>query len=410
MMLKLKISTLLLCTLLFNITKAQTNNFKFKRNITGVNATWHSFKLPEGLYQNVGLGFDDLRIFGINGKDTLEVPYLLKQKDDLISSQDIPFKQINQSTNAAGYFYTFQSPQSNTINQITLNFRNQNFDWLVKLEGSNDNKDWFTILNNYRILSIKNSSTNYHFTKLDFEDSKYQYFRIALKSQIQPELLSAKISRTDTIKGISQEVKYKTFNIQNDAVQKETIIDISLKNIAPVSFLKLKAMNSFDFYRPLKIEYVTDSFKTDNGIRYHYADLYQGTISSFENPEYHFPNIITSGLRVTIQNNDNQPLRLSGLELKGNIYEIIARFDNPAISYSLYYGNQKSNAPSYEIEKFQSKIPANLTAASIGDEQINPAYSVKTAKPLFENKTWLWIIMTVIIALLGWFSFRMLKN
>lgn len=409
-MLKLKISTLLLFTLLFTITKAQTNNFKFKRNITGVNATWHSFKLPEGLYQHVGLGFDDLRIFGINDKDTLEVPYLLKQKDELISSQDIPFKQINQSSNAAGYLFTFQSPQVSTINQITLNFKDQNFDWQVKLEGSNDNTEWFTILNNYRILSIKNKSTDYHFTKLDFADSKYQYFRVALKSQIQPELLTAKISRIDTIRGISQEVKYKSFNIQNDAVQKETIIEIPLKNTVPVSFLKLKAMNTFDFYRPLKIEYVTDSFKTDKGIRYHYANLYQGTISSFEKSEYHFPNTITSGLRITIQNNDNQPLRLSDLELKGNIYEIIARFDNPALSYALYYGNEKSTAPSYEIEKFQSKIPADLTPAIIGEEQKNPAYSVKIPKPIFENKAWLWIVMSVIIALLGWFSFRMLKN
>ncbi|WP_197082306.1 hypothetical protein [Pedobacter sp. BMA] len=406
----MKINSFLLLMLLFTITKAQTNKFKFRRNITGVNANWHKLKLPERLYKNVGLGFDDLRIFGINGKDTLEVPYLLKQKDDLISSQDVPFKQINQSTNTEGYFYTFHSPQANTINQITLNFKDQNFDWHVKLEGSNDNKEWFTILNNYRILSIKNSSTDYHFTKLDFADSKYQYYRIALKSQVQPELLSAKISKSDTIKGTSQEVKYKKFNIQNDAVQKVTIIDIPLENTVPVSFLKLKAMNSFDFYRPLKIECVTDSFKTDNGIRYNYAELYQGTFSSFEKPEYHFLNTITSGLRITIQNNDNQPLRLGDLELKGNIYEIIARFDNPALSYSLYYGNEKSTPPSYEIEKFQSKIPPDLTSAIIGDEEKNPAYSVNTTKPLFENKAWLWIVMAIIIALLGWFSFRMLKN
>ena len=51
-----------------------------------------------------------------------------------------------------------------------------------------------------------------------------------------------------------------------------------------------------------------------------------------------------------------------------------------------------------------------LTSVTIGTEAQNPVYSIKTEKPLFENKAWLWALMVVIIALLGWFSFKMLKN
>lgn len=76
----------------------------------------------------------------------------------------------------------------------------------------------------------------------------------------------------------------------------------------------------------------------------------------------------------------------------------------------MFYGNEKTQAPNYEIEKFESKIPENLNSVNIGSEQKNPAYSIKIEKPLFENKVWLWALMAVIIALLGWFSFKMLKN
>ncbi|CAH0154592.1 hypothetical protein SRABI27_00620 [Pedobacter sp. Bi27] len=410
MMLKLKINLFTLLLLCVTIANAQTNTYKFKRSITGVNSVWHKMALPNDLYKKANAGFEDLRIFGINGKDTLEVPYLLKQRADKVTTNDIAFKQINQSTNPNGYYYTFQSPGINLINQINLAFKQENFDWKVNLEGSNDNKEWFSLLTDYRILSIKNNDTDYHFTKLNFPDSKYQYFRIAVKSPVQPELLEAKISKTDTVKGTYQEVKYQSFDLKNDVSKKETIINVTLANPVPLSNLRLNAQSDFDFYRSIKIEYATDGFKTDKGIQYNYANLYEGTISSLEEPAFNFANTITSRLKITIQNNDNKPLRLNTLQLKGNIYEIIARFDEPKDEYALYYGNEKATGPLYEIEKFESKIPNNLTSVNIGTEQRNPAYSIKTEKPLFENKAWLWVLMAVIIALLGWFSFKMLRN
>ncbi len=410
MMLRMKINIFLL--LLFSVIFAngQTNGYKFKRNITGINSVWHSMKLPDQMYKNANAGFDDLRIFGINAKDTIEVPYLLKQRADQIISKEVDFKPVNESANANGYYFTFELNNVTTINQINLAFKEANFNWLVTLEGSNSNTEWFRILKDYRILSIKNNDTDYQFTKLSFPDSKYLYYRLMIRSAEKPGLLEALINKTDTIKGTYQNVKYKTFRLNNDAVNKETVIDVTLENPVPLSYLSLNAQSDFDFYRSIKIEYATDSFKTDKGMQYNYASLYQGTLSSLEKTEYNFENTIASRLKITIQNNDNKPLRLGKLELKGNIYEIIARFDNPKLTYAIFYGNDKIQAPSYEIEKFENKIPENLTSLTIGEEQKNPTYTTKIEKPLFENKVWLWALMAVIIALLGWFSFKMLKN
>jgi len=409
-MLKLKTNIFILLFACFATANAQTNAYKFKREITGVNSLWHSMKLPDGLYKNANAGFEDLRIFGIKGKDTMEVPYLLKQRADQIISKEIDFKPVNESANANGYYYTFELKNVTEINQINLAFKEANFNWDVTLEGSNSNSEWFTILKDYRILSIKNKDTDYQFTKLSFPDSKYQYLRLMIKSPVKPGLLEALINKTDTVKGTYQDVKYKIFELKNNTVDKETVIDVALENPVPLSYLKLNAQSHFDFYRPIKIEYATDSFKTEKGMQYNYAPLFEGTISSLEKSEFNFQNTIASKLKITIQNNDNKPLRLNGLALKGNLYEIIARFDNPTLTYALYYGNENVTAPSYEIEKFENEIPSILTAVTIGNQKENPAYSIKIEKPLFENKTWLWALMAVIIALLGWFSYKMLKN
>lgn len=410
MKLKLKIKLLLALLVCITSTQAQTNTYQLKRPITGVTANWHKLKIPDDLYQKVNAGFEDLRIFGIQGKDTLEVPYILKQRAEKIISKEVDFRPVNESETADGYFYTFQLNSAAIINQIALSFKETNFNWLVTLEGSNANTEWFTVLKDYRILSIKNNQTDYQFTKLSFPNSNYQYYRLRIKSTKKPSLLEALINKTDTIKGVYADVKYQSYELKNDAKNKETVIEVGLKNAVPIASLKLNAQSDFDFYRPIRIEYATDSIKTEKGVQYNFATVYDGTISSLEKPEFNFSNVITNKLKITIANHDNKPLRLSGLELKGNVYELIARFDDLKANYALYYGKAEAVLPNYEIEKFEDKIPLNLTSVDVGEEQKNSSYTVKIEKPLFENKLWLWSLMAVIIGLLGFFSFKMLKN
>jgi len=387
------------------------NTYQYKRKITGVQTTWHNLVLPDHLYKNIQRDLQDIRILGIRGKDTIEVPYLLKQKTDQISQKEVNFKLINQSAATEGYYFTFQMLTPTAINQIILNFKQTNFDWRLSLEGSIDNKEWFSILNDYRILSIKNQDTNYQFTRLGFPDAQYGYFRVRISSSKAPVLKSARILQTDTVKGMYKEIKYASFQVKNNPKTKESTAEIVLKEPLPVSSLKIPVNSNFDYYRNFHVEYATDSFKTDRGLQYNYTDLYDGVISSSEIPVFSFPNIIASRLRITIQNNDNRPLLLHPPVLKGSIYEITARFDDPTgYDYALYYGNQAAIAPNYEIAQFKDKVPEGLAAVQLGAEEQNPAFRIEKSSPLFENKAWLWAIMAVIIALLGWFSYKMLQK
>ncbi|MCZ4244483.1 DUF3999 family protein [Pedobacter punctiformis] len=411
MMLKLKIKLFIALLFFAGTLQAQVNQYQYKRTINEVSSTWHNIELPAQVFKNLAPGFEDIRIYGFNGKDTIEVPYLIKQRSSQTSQKEILFNLINKSNNQNGYYFTLQASKTSTINQIDLSFKQNNFDWKATLEGSNNGTEWFTILKDYRILSIKNKDTDYQFTKLNFSDAAYSYFRIQVKSPELPTLLAAKTLLIDTVKGLYQDVKYSGFELKNDNKTKQSIIEVTLANAVPISFVKINAQSDFDFYRPIKIELATDSFKTDKGIQYNFTDVYNGVISSLENPEFNFKNTISSRLRITIENYDNRPLRLNPIQLKGNVYDLVARFDNPKLNYALYYGNNKAASPDYDIARFENKIPSNPSALSIGNEEKNPSYNtIVTAQPLFSNKNWLWALMVVIIALLGWFSYKMLKN
>lgn len=394
----------------FLTVQAQTKSYQYKRVLTGVKDNWHTISLPSQLFEHTQRELADLRIYGIKGTDTIEIPYLLKQRNTAIKVKEISFRLMNQSANGNGYYYTLQPLNTTDLNQIKLSFKQTNFDWKINLEGSNDNKEWFTLLNNYRILSIQNKATNYQFSDLNFATAKYNFYRIAIMANEQPELKEAKIAKIDTLQGVYKDVPYQSYQLTNHIDTKETTIDVALANPTPISSLKLLIPSKTDFYRNLNIAFATDSFKTEKGLQYNYTTIYNGTLSSLEKQEFDFNSTLVKHLKITIANEDNQPLRINGIKLMGPIYQLIARFDEPNNQYALYYGNKTVAAPSYELKNFDNKIPTKINEISLGKEVKNPAFSSTINQPLFKSKAWLWALMGLIISLLGFFAYKMLKE
>lgn len=406
---KTKIKLILITIFCFSTVTAQIEKYNYQREIIGVSDTWHKLLLPNDIFGNVKKDLNDIRIYGITDPDTIEAPYLLTMLTGSTKWNDIPFKLINQSHNDDGYYFTFKIPSDDIINLINLNFNNSNFDWRINLEGSQNMRDWFTVIDNYRILSIKNDITNYTFSTLKIPDSHYNYFRLLIKSTERPDLASAKIYERKIIEGIYREYPIKAKSIHTNDKYKQSVIEITLPMPVPVSFLKISVSDEFDFYRPLRIQYLVDSVKTEKGWRLNYNALSSGTLSSLEENEFKFNQRITNKLKITIQNHDNQPLNIKTVKVKGYVYEMIARFNIPA-EYYLVYGNKRAHKPIYDIVNFKENIPKEQTELSLDNEEEIGRAELPLIGPLFKNKVWLWIIMIVIIFVLGWFSIRMLKT
>lgn len=397
---------------------AQFSQFHYKREIKGIseNASktavnpWYSLTLPNDLFEKMRPDLIDMRIVGITGnKDTIEAPYLIQSTKEEKVEKELGFRLINSSHNEKGYFFTFEMPVESEINQIALDIAQTNFDWRLKLEGSQNQQEWFTLAENYRILAIQNAHTNYHFTNILFSDAKYRYFRICIDSKIRPDVTSANISKQAFNTG-----KYQTYSIQKqtntiDKKSKQTIMQIELQKAVPISYLQFVVKNTFDYYRPIKIEYLTDSVKTEKGWVYSYNTLVNSTLSSLEKREIQFENTICKQIKITIENGDNEPLTIDAVTVKGNLTTIVARFTQAA-TYYLLYGNKNATQANYDISLFQEKIPTQVAELTLGAEEAIPQDGTKKVEPLFTNKAWLWGIMLFVIVLLGWFSLRMMRN
>jgi hypothetical protein len=384
--------------------------YGFKRELLGIKDQWHKIILPDEIFEKISLDFSDIRIYGFNDdKEVVEAPYILKLLTEIYSQKEVPFKLINESKNEKGFYYTFEVPTVVPVNLFNLNFRQLNFDWKIALEGSQNQQEWFNIIEGYRILAIKNDITDFQFTKVVIPSSKFQYFRLFIESKNDPELISAKISLDDlsacNIRNYSN-IETKTIDSKKN---KDTTISIDLKTPVPVCKIKIDVKDKFDYYRPITIQYLSGKVKTQQGFDYLYSSLASGTLNSLEKNEFKFNSTVIKNIRIIISNQDNEPLNINSIQAEGYVYELIARFAEPG-DYFLTYGNNNIGKPDYDISRFEDKIPKIMTALQLAKEElIEKDPKPKPPRP-YLNQNSLWLVMILIIVILGWFSIKMIKQ
>lgn len=401
--------TILLLLLSFAVLGQE--EYKYKSEVKGINDKWHTLPLPDTIYSKLQANLADLRIKGITAKnDTVEAPYLLKVAREYSETKEIAFTALNTSFNANGYFYTFQLKDNKPVNRLKLNFDTPNFDWLVSLEGSPDGKKWFTVLEDYRIVSIKNKTTDFKFTTLSFPQTTYSFLRMQVKSNNDPLLMAASVLKKEMTEGLYNNFSIETINVENNKTNRTTEITVELPLKVPVSKLAIGVTDDFDYYRRISIQYLADSVKTEKGWYYSYKPLTSGTLHSINGNEFTFVSTVLKKLKVVVYNNDNEPLNFGDFNVRGYKHALLARFTTPA-TYYLVYGSKRVVArPDYDILQFVDNIPENLSALSLGKEQlIKSSFDLKR-EALFENDAWLWAVMALIIIILAGFTFKMLKK
>jgi hypothetical protein len=404
------INILIITLLSSSLSYAQLQNYQYKRALQGVTETWHSIELPNDIYGKISKQYADIRIIGITQTgDTIKVPYLFKTDMPKNERTLMPFKRINTAHQSGRYYMTFEMDNLETINRIDIDFLADNFDMRIKLEGSNQQKEWFTLLDDYRILSIKNTQTDYRFTQLIFENAKYKYFRISAANKALIDTRKVGIYQVKATDILAKSYQ-SNFRLDNKNKSRSDVFLIDLPHPVPVSQIEIKVNNNNDYYRPVRIEILEDSVKTDKAWHYNYRHVFSGTLTSFEKNIFSFDEVLTNKMMLTINNQDNESLDVRAIIPKAYKHWLLARFPDKPAEYYLLYGNKDARKPQYDLVHFQQKMPQKAVQLSLQDEQIIAQSKTKQASPLFMDERLLWAIMLVIIAVLGWFSLKMLQK
>jgi hypothetical protein len=390
-------------------SSGQKTPFQYRRDLGKLSPGWKLLILPQDIFHKLSDNKSDIRIVGTDEiGDTLEAAYLREVLSEKSERKQIDFDIINRSTRPHEWIYTFQTRSSQTLNEIETEFRTGNFDGKAKLEGSLDQKEWFTILENYRLLSIQTPETSYRFGRLIFPVSDYAFYRLRILCDVDPDLTTAYLWQTIQTPAVSYSTPPFKLVEKTDRNSKETIVRVQFDYPVPVSSIDLKTGNSLDYFREMSIRAAKDSVKTRNGMQINYHPVWEGTLSSLEKKPILFETQLVKWLEIIVRNEDNEPIHFNNIIPTCN-QEILKIRISKEGNYSLLYGKKGANEPHYDLAYLPVPSIDSITLLEVGQELSLVKKAIETEQTKLKT-FWLWGIIALTIALMVWFSVRMARN
>ncbi len=200
------------------------------------------------------------------------------------------------------------------------------------------------------------------------------------------------------------------FHLEEDAKEKCTIINVRSRR-EPLTGLMLETTDR-NFSRPAVVQ-----IPVERGINTEWVEVGRATLSVVSFRGYHreqlkvaFPEQRQETYRIIIQNEDNRPLKITGVAAEGNVYHIVflALKDT---AYRLYYGSEAAERPSYDMATVLASLREGYQAIqeSLGAQVANPDFGEKPGllfRKLLGSKILLGIVICLMVAVLAWGLFR----
>jgi hypothetical protein len=386
------------------ISVAAPAQYTYQRKLSEVTQTgWYRFELPPAMFTKVKPSFDDLRIYAV-GNDSTEIPYLVRIATDEIIREQVKAEPFNISRQGTTLYFSVKLNRVEPVNLATLQFEQDNYDADVTVEGSNDQKEWFTVQTG-RIISINKTPVSYRYNQINFPESKYTFLRFAIKNNTALTLSQVDFYQTKTTRGHFSEV---SSTLSTKTIDKQSELFVQFEQPILLSRLSIAAAANQLFYRNVHIDWLYDSIVSETGTHYQYQSLYSGVTSSFKQDTLLFDPQVVSKIRVTIYNADNPPVQVNKILAWSPQVEVLTHLQ-PG-DYVLRYGNNKVFAPHYDLQHFVKELPDSLPQLQISSELKPEQITKPESTPWFKNKLWMWGALAVIVAILGFFTMRMLRE
>jgi hypothetical protein len=399
-----------ICILIFVL--ASTFNFAEKfRYVTGLppvdSSGFYKIQITPQINSKLKTGFADLRLFDNEQK---EVPYLLR--DDTPVSQSSSFQEYEifdrKYLKDSITQIIIKNKAGGQINNISLVIRNADVQKEMELTGSFDGKQWFVVKESEIFSSSTNDKDIAEIKLINFPLTNYTFYRIELNDRYSApvDIIKAGYYETTTVEGLYTELKPIRI-ISDSAKQNATWVHLLFEYAVNVDEIEFEISQPAYYLRPVDLFYSTGSLKNE-------MKLYPGklTLNSKSSLRFHMGGIRVKEVWLKIFNADNPPLRIAEVRCFQLNHYSIANLEKGK-QYELRFGDSLLDSPDYDIKYFQSVIPSNLRVVlpgNINEIQRQLRHELKENGSIFSDKRFIWAALSVVILLLGFVTFRMLRS
>lgn len=392
------------------------------------------------VYDAAKSDLSDIRIIDSSQQ---QVPYLLRKPKDTTEKQKFTPNVINRSTNNKNCsLVTLDFGKQTIKNSIEVETGGSNFRRAVKVEGSNDNITFLTLVEQAFVFAISNKEKS-RFNDIDLPVNDYRYLRITV-APMATEQKSPVINEIRTFKCdkmLAERVPVEMLYVNHTEDEKKNLsiyeYDLGYRNL-PISEIQL-SIADVSFYRHVTIEgrnAATRKVKIDSEdnrerfreIEESWKSVTGGTIYRYISTEgkKHEKTALSissnSGtyryLKITIRNYDDRPLKLETTSAKMIPHYVIFNATSD-LEARLYVGSESAVKPKYDIrhtlldKPSEVKAVVKATTAKLGSIAENSLFGKVEQKPqpwTERHKVLLLIVMAAVVLALGGFILKSFKS
>ncbi len=385
-------------------------NYQWKASINEVDVSgYYKIYLDPDIISQLEHSFPDIRILDKNNNETQYI--LKKQKTVLNKNKKIELK-ITKNKHRKFKHYTeiqIENEKKYSISNLILRIVNTHNPVFVKIFGSDNLDNWYILKDNFPAVPDITDSDSTEIKIMDIPESKFKFFKVYFYDYEEKpiEITNVYYHNLEDIRAEYIQLKSPIIS-QKDTLNK-TIITLEFEKPEFIDMITFRISGPEYYLRKvqmLKKDTISNTHMKNEFYDQLKKEFYLGSLKSNRINLYDYK---AKKIEFIVENKDNQPL----IFLKANAYQLknyIVAYLNQDNKYTLIYGNEKANFPSYDLPYFKDTIPKILPETSV--------YNIKKINGATDkiNKIWtfptsyLWYIIGFLLIVLLLISFKLLKE
>ena len=369
----------------------------------------HEIKLPNSIRSFSKKDLGDLRLIDSNNN---EVAYFIRKKNRTISSNefkafDIVSRTIVKDTSST---IIFENPKA-SIQAFIISVANYSGSKNFSLSGSNDQNQWFGIINRASLNDIQDPTNTSIYKRISFPLCSYSYLKIDFfdLNSLPINVLKIGAFASHTSNQKFQEIKIKSKTVTEYSIEKKTQIHIVFEHKEYLDQIVFKIASPPLFNRTGNM-YKISSRVVKNKTENYKENLARFQLNSSTENTFDINEIFENELFIDIENNDNTPLVINYLQFLQEPTYIIADLKANE-NYLIQTGDENLKAPQYDISFFKDKISSTLPQVKIIDIVRNEIPEKEDQTSSFWQKPWfMWLSIAFAGIAILYFTSGLLKD
>lgn len=366
---------------------------------------FYSIPLPVTLTSFVIPEMQDIRI--IDAQET-EIPFVtVSEKPDYSNIHWTDMDLEVELRKGCCTIVTLFNKEKQNIDNFLLQVRNANVHKTGNLQGSDDRKTWYAVIEKMP-LNIGKLNSEFVTEVFDFPLSNYAYYRLTINdSTTSPvNVVGALKTREDIIHGSYIEIPDVRFVSRDSSRDRTTWAIIDFDTAQVVDRLEFDVEGPHLYKRRATLfweeKQSVRGVEKDVMREFYSFDIISGQARALALGLKH------KRLFIRVDNDNNPPLRFTQVAAYQLKRSLVAYLETGR-DYRIALGDHLDK-PKYDLEFFKDSIPSHTSELEIGKLKERSILETPKSKTFFTDPKFIWAAIILVGALLAGMTVRMLRE